>query len=231
MGSGDNHRHTLCDTLFWEPDLSIYGGMFCPPICPQCFMGLHGEHAKPGAPPCPRCGHKHPEGLTFEDYQRAKAEWNAPKCCRCGLSVDERAKYFEDPLCASCSRDAGRIVELNTDMGANDHSDSTFSTQTHAIRIAYTYGICAHHGDSDPIGEHTLTVDGATFSRIQAGSFTRVEGQSLNMEDGAQLSGDWLFNDPEGTAALLLEDGEHYEATGIWLDGVLMRRPVPRTDE
>ena len=99
--------------LFRELVLSIYGGVFCPPMCPQCFRGLHWEHAKPGAPPCPRCGHEHPQGLTFEDYQRAMAEWNEPKCCRCGVAVDERAKWFAEALCATCSRAAGRIVDLN----------------------------------------------------------------------------------------------------------------------
>lgn len=200
-------------------------------MCPQCFGGLHWEHAKAGAPPCPRCGHEHPGGLSFEDYQRAKAEWNAPKCYRCGVAVDERAKYFAEPLCASCSREAGRIVELNTNMKANEHSETSFSNRPHTIRIAYTFGICAHHGDNDPIGEHTITVDDATFSQIQAGSFTRVEGQGLDLEEDANLSGDWLFNDPEGTAVLVLEDGEHYEATDIWLDGVLMSRPMLHTDE
>lgn len=82
-------------------------------MCPKCYVGLHWEHAKPGAPPCPKCGHEHPEGLSFEDYKRAGAEWNEPKCSRCGLAVDERAKYFADPLCAACSRLAGRIVDLN----------------------------------------------------------------------------------------------------------------------
>jgi hypothetical protein len=134
--------------------------------------------------------------------------------------VDERAKYFAEPLCASCSRDAGRIVELNPNIG-----------EIHTIRIAYTFGICAFHGESDSIGEHTIIVDSPTFGQIQAGSCARVEGQGLKTEEGAQPSGDWLFNDPEGTAALVLEDGEYYEATDIWLDGVLMPRPVLRIDE
>jgi hypothetical protein len=45
-------------------------------MCPNCFVGLHWEHAKFGSPPCPKCGHEHPEGLTFEDFQRAKAKSN-----------------------------------------------------------------------------------------------------------------------------------------------------------
>jgi hypothetical protein len=148
------------------------------------------------------------------------------------VAVDDRAKYFADPLCASCSRVAGRIVELDTAMKANDRSDQSFSVRTHTIRIAYTYGICAYHGENDPIGEHTISVDDATFGQIQAGSFARVEGQGIKGEEGEQFSGDWLFNDPEGTASFVLDDDdEHYEATDIWLDDVLRPRPMLHTDE
>jgi hypothetical protein len=92
--------------------LSTYGGMFCPPMCPNCFSELHWKHAKPGAPPCPSCGHEHPDGLSFEDYQRAQAEWKQASCTRCGMALDERGKSSSDRLCAACSPDEC-IVFLN----------------------------------------------------------------------------------------------------------------------
>ena len=101
-----------------ERVLSVYGGMFCPPRCPECFATLHPRHAMPGAPPCHRCGHEHAEGLTFDKYQRAEAAWSEPKCTACGLSLDEVAKWFADRLCAACSRSSGRIVELKPDSSA-----------------------------------------------------------------------------------------------------------------
>jgi hypothetical protein len=79
--------------------------MFCPPICPNCLVTLHWEHSEAGAPACPKCGHEHPEGLSSEDYEQAKAakaarvdlpmaEWRVVTSRRNRGALDEWTEYL-----------------------------------------------------------------------------------------------------------------------------------------
>jgi hypothetical protein len=177
-------------------------------MCPQCFARLHWMHAQPGSPPCPKCGHEHSNGLSAEDYELARTNFERARCIGCGSDLTAEARPANQ-LCSACVNGMSdlslnknpRSRALDTDaLGAGTNSDDE---TTHTITVDYGYDV------------HSIVVGHDTFGKIRSGQAVSIDGQGFLYEAEGLLIDHWSFDLAASAVRFTLDNGAEFEGRTV----------------